>query len=113
MSDAIAWGKWRSFPNPGQEEYLFAPFGPGVYQLRRVSIDQDVYVGQSGNVAYRMSSLLPVTSGGCGGRKNRSLRDFVALHLQDIEYRTVACASKEDAAALEAHALSVHNCLFN
>ena len=93
------WSEWRCFPDPGAEGRLDAPFGPGVYELR--NCDQLVYVGESRTVAYRMTSLLPKSCGGAGTRKNRCLREYVAGHLRDIEYRTRACATKAEARRIE------------
>ena len=95
LSDIV---DWRRFPDPTKGEWLSAPFGPGVYELRLGS--EQVKVGKAKNVAYRMSSLVPQTWGS-GSRKNAELREFVWQHLEDIEYRCYACASEAEAAELE------------
>lgn len=33
------WSDWKSFPDPRKGEYLIAPFGSGVYQLRNTKVD--------------------------------------------------------------------------
>lgn len=94
------WSEWRPFPDPRNKGYLSAPFGPGVYQLRRKSTGELVLFGQSKNVAHRMTSLLPKPSGS-GTRRNQSKREYILEHLADIEYRTVPCATEQEAAQKE------------
>jgi len=78
------WSEWRPFPNPRRGDYLQAPFGPGVYELRHKSTGDLILFGQSKNVAWRMSSLLPAGLG-CGTRGNSEKRDYVRKHLADID----------------------------
>lgn len=92
------WSGWRRFPDPRCEGFLVAPFGPGCYELRNGG--QLVLVGIGNNVAYRMSSLLPKPLGR-GTRNNAAKRDYVLAHLGEIEYRTLACGSRREAAQLE------------
>lgn len=92
------WSKWRRFPNPRQRESLIAPFGPGCYELRKGA--QLVLYGKGENVASRMSSLLPVPFG-CGTRNNAGKRAYVLENLKEIEYRTLACYTIEEAAECE------------
>ena len=33
------WSDWKSFPDPRKGEYLYAPLGSGVYQLRNKKIN--------------------------------------------------------------------------
>jgi hypothetical protein len=93
--------QYRPFPNPRKAEYLHAPFGPGLYDLRRVSTKKPVLFGIGGNCAKRMTSLLPSDKGGSGSRNNSRKRNYVARHRNDIEYRTCALRTKEEAAELE------------
>ena len=95
------WSPWRPFPDPQRRSYLCAPFGWGVYDLRLRSTRQPIYCGKGDSVALRMVSLLPGEAGGHGTRNNRALRAFVHDHLSDLEYRTVACATRDDALNLE------------
>lgn len=94
------WSEWRQFPNPEKKEYLYAPFGPGVYQLRNRKTKQFVLFGESGHVAYRMTSLLPKPLGR-GSRDNSNKRENVLNNINDIEYRTIALDSKEMAKSFE------------
>jgi hypothetical protein len=99
------WSNWLPFPDPSQLGILCAPFGPGCYELRRRSSRELVLCGKGRNVAHRMTSLLLDKSGGAGVRNNLRKREYVGEHLADIDYRTVACASKEEAQHLETELL--------
>jgi hypothetical protein len=48
-----------------------------------------------------MASLLPAEHGGRGTRDNTAKRQYVATSILDIEYRTLACASSDEAQAIE------------
>ena len=97
------WSEWRLFPDPRQLGILVAPFGPGCYELR--DGEQLVLYGKSSHVAYRMTSLLP-KEWGCGTRNNRQKREYVFAHLGTIEYRTLACATADEATDQERRILS-------
>ncbi|MCO1335480.1 hypothetical protein MO867_14165 [Microbulbifer sp. OS29] len=60
---------WKSFPAPCNNDFLIAPFGPGVYDLRNKQAGQLILFGSSENCAHRMSRLLPEPLG-CGTRNN-------------------------------------------
>jgi hypothetical protein len=94
------WSKWRPFPDPLAEGILVAPIGPGVYELRNRKTDELVLVGESENVAWRMTSLLPPPLGK-GTRKNADKRKYVGAHLGSLEYRTHAFATKDAAEEFE------------
>lgn len=92
------WSEWRLFPDPRAAGILIAPIGPGCYELRHRT--QLVLFGKGNNVAYRMSSLLPPPQG-CGTRNNVDKRDYVLTHIAEIEYRTLACSSPQEADTVE------------
>ena len=71
--------KWLAFPDPRRYGEIRAPLGPGCYQLRRRSSGQLILFGKAGNVAARMSSLLPAPLG-TGTRRNSRKRDYVLEH---------------------------------
>lgn len=71
-----------------------------MYELRHHSTHELILVGYSKNVAYRMTSLLPEPLGR-GNRNNVAKRDYVLRHIDDIEYRTLACASASEAKSIE------------
>jgi predicted solute-binding protein len=79
---------------------LTAPFGPGCYEIRRSDTAQLVCFGIGGHVAQRMTSLLPVPLG-CGTRNNELKRKYIEENLPDIEYRTLPCATRNEAEQVE------------
>ncbi len=95
------WSSWQPFPDPRSGGYLSAPFGTGVYHLRLKggSIEYILY-GHSKNVAHRMSSLLPGPLG-TGTRRNDEKRQYVLVHIQNVEYRTLACNTVQEAKTVE------------
>jgi hypothetical protein len=92
------WSTWRHFPDPREGEVLIAPFGPGCYELRHG--EQPVLFGRGRHVAARMTSLLPQPLG-AGRRNNSNKRAYVLANIRDIEYRTAAVRTHEDAVELE------------
>lgn len=95
------WSPWRPFPNPRNRGLLTAPLGPGLYELRRCSTGRLILIGIGGNVADRMPSLLPENKGGASGRRNKLKRRYVSRYLSDIQYRTCATDSRDDALRIE------------
>lgn len=113
ISETANWSPWRPFPDPRIGGLLQAPFGPGVYELRRSKPEIEmVLAGIGGQVAARMSSLLP-SPYGCGTRNAGDKRDYVLDHIGEIEYRTLACTSREEAAAIERQMLAAQGYRFN
>jgi len=94
------WSEWCKFPDPRQRGMLTAPFGPGCYELRHSGSGKLILFGTGGNVAFRMTSLLPEPLGK-GTRNNETKRTYVLQHIENVEYRTLACANCEDAMARE------------
>jgi len=94
------WTPWHPFPDPRTGGILHAPLGPGVYDLRRISTEEPVLFGIGARCALRMTSLLPKPHG-AGTRNNSAKREYLLEHIEDIEYRTLPCATREDAAAIE------------
>ena len=89
------WSKWRNFPDPRKGEYLNAPIGFGLYQLKKVKSNEFILFGIGKNCAYRISSLLPLPYGQ-GTRNNNFKRDYVLENISDIQYRTLSFISKEN-----------------
>lgn len=104
------WSEWRRFPDPRQHGILTAPLGPGIYELRRENVL--VYCGSSGNVASRMSSLLPSPLG-CGTRNNRKLCDYVLENVGHLEYRTLPCDTSDEAKVHEGQLKQIGKYLFH
>ena len=95
-----SWSAWHRFPDPATGGILHAPIGPGCYELRNTTTDQLVLFGMSKAVAARMTSLLPAPNG-VGGRRNDKKRAYVREHRGVVEYRTLACASRDEAEEVE------------
>ncbi len=106
------WNEWKAFPNPKKREYLYAPFGPGVYQLRNKETGEFVLFGTGGHLALRMTSLLPEPYG-AGTRHNAGKREYVWKHIEKVEYRTIAFPSKETAKSFESLVKGKEDYLFN
>jgi len=92
------WSNWKSFPDPRKGDYLIAPLGSGVYQLRNTKCDKYVLFGTGKHLAHRMTSLLPKPFG--AGTRN-------------IEYRTISFIDSNDAKRFESYIKSVEQYLFN
>ena len=91
MGDSVEdweWSQWLPFPDPKDQGILMAPFGPGLYQLRNTETGEYVLFGKGKNLAYRMTSLLPLPFGQ-GTRNNNHKREYVLKNLINIKYRTV------------------------
>lgn len=106
------WSDWKSFPDPRKGEYLTAPLGSGVYQLRNKKNDKYVLFGTGTHLAYRMTSLLPKPFG-AGTRNNKDKRNYVLNHIQDIEYRTISFIDNRDAKLFEYYVKFAEEHLFN
>jgi len=106
------WTPWRPFPDPRTRGILSAPLGPGVYELRNRATGQLLICGIGANCAARMSSLLPAPLG-CGTRNNSDKRDYLRRQLRNIEYRTCACKTRAEAAAIERKLLAKATYRFN
>ncbi len=101
LGSAMAkWSRWRLFPDPRLQDYLTAPFGPGVYELRIKSTEEPLLFGKGNNCAARMSSLLP-SPHGTKTRNNEMKPSDVLQNLGDVEYRTFPCKSGDEAYARE------------
>ena len=83
------WTEWLPFPDPRQREYLYAPFGCGVYQLRNKRDGRYILFGSVRNLCHRMTSLLPAPLGS-GTRNNWQKREYVYNEIAFLEYRTIS-----------------------
>ncbi|GAB2769624.1 hypothetical protein [Salinimicrobium soli] len=115
MGDSVEdwdWSQWLPFPDPSDHGILRAPFGPGLYQLRNAKTGEYVVFGKGKNLAYRMTSLLPIPFGQ-GTRKNTRKRDYVLDNLINIKYRTVALKNTSKLKTLESELKNSQHYLFN
>ena len=101
------WSTWRPFPDPSKGDFLSAPFGPGVYELRRAGTRNLILIGMNKNCAYRMSSLIP-SPNGTGTRGNKEKREYVQKRIRKIEYRCIACDSTSSAREIETERLAAN-----
>lgn len=106
------WSDWKSFPDPRKGEYINAPLGSGVYQLRNKKTNGYVLFGTSKHLAHRMTSLLPKPHG-AGTRNNEDKQNYVLSNIQDIEYRTISFINNDDAKRFETYIKFVEQYLFN
>ncbi len=102
---------WKPFPNPQEKGFIYAPFGPGVYELRRCDTKELVLRGAGKNRALRMTSLLPDPLGQ-GSRNNQVKREYVMDNLHLLEYRCYATKTTEEAFTLETKLHREAPCLF-
>lgn len=112
MNDNNNWSEFSPFPSPLKQEYLLAPFGAGVYELKNVKTKELIYVGEGANTAYRMSSLLPEPHG-AGTRNNSSLRKYIFENINDVHYRTLSCIDKATAKQIQDKMIVKNKYLFN
>jgi hypothetical protein len=94
------WSEWAPFPNPRDRGVLAAPLGAGCYEIRHRGSGELVLFGMAGHVAARMTSLLPPPYG-TGTRRNDKKRKYILRNLADLEYRTLACATRTEAVQCE------------
>lgn len=111
-SNILSWSEWRPFPLSTKGKALEAPTGPGVYELRHKSTGELIKAGESKTVAKRMKSLLPPPYG-TGTRNNLGLKNYILAHIADIEYRTLACDTKDDAKHIQDELLAGRRYVFN
>ncbi|MFW5879199.1 MAG: hypothetical protein ACOCUV_00085 [bacterium] len=98
--EKLNWSDWKKFPDPRKGEYLSAPFGFGVYQLKNTETDEFILFGKGNNCAYRMSSLLPIPLG-TSGRNAEDKKEYIFENLQQIFYRTMAFDNEEEMLKVE------------
>ena len=74
---------WQLFPNPEEGGILYAPIGPGVYELRSRKEGKLMLIGRSEHVVYRMTSLLPPPHG-AGHQCNTAKQDYILENLEQF-----------------------------
>jgi len=86
------------------------PIGSGVYWLRNLTTDEEVFIGASDHVAQYMPTMLHSPS----SRANRHepLKEYLAKNISAIDYRTAPCATKRQALELEVRLRAENTCLF-
>jgi hypothetical protein len=90
------WTDWRPFPDPRLGQLLVAPFGPGVFDLRIKSSEENILFGVCQSVASRMTTLIPHDIK-TPKYASSSRRRFLVSSLALLEYRTISCRTRADA----------------
>ncbi len=92
-----SWVNWKPYPNPDNGGHIDAPIGPGVFEVRHTGTGEQIAFAHSGNVAQTLAVLMP--------RPARGLRVLFArkrprYRNEDLEYRTCAATSLDEARAM-------------
>lgn len=90
-----AWSTWKRFPNAQSGDFVEAPIGPGVYEVRHSDTGELIAFGHAGNVANAIADLKVDGGGSSWSRIFR--RDNPMPQVNSLEYRTCATASRADA----------------
>ena len=112
MNNNLEWTEWKKFPDPRKGDYLLAPFGSGVYQLKNTITNELILFGSGKNIAYRMTSLLPEPFGR-GTRNNMNKRKYILDNIKNIEYRTIAILDEIEMKVFEKNIKLLKNHLFD
>lgn len=89
------WSAWKRFPDVQVGGLVEAPIGPGVYEVRHTQTGRVVAFGHSRNVANAIGDLK--INGGVSPLARFFGREPLVSHVNDLEYRTYAAASRADA----------------
>ena len=105
------WSNWKRFPDAQLGESLQAPIGPGIYEVRHAASGDVIAFDHSGQVASALSELMPDGSASLWWRFRH--RGQVALRSRDLEYRTCATATKDEARLIAARLSERRHSAFN
>jgi hypothetical protein len=92
-----SWATWKPFPNPEIGGHIDAPIGPGVFEVRHTGTGAQIAFAHSGNVAHSLAILLPKPASGLRLLFARKRPDYRS---EDLEYRTCAASSLDEARAM-------------
>lgn len=106
------WTKWKSLPSPENAKNIEGPIGPGVYQIRNTKRGENIQFGIGVACQSRMKSLFPKPFG-TGTRNNEGKRIYILNNWKDLEYRTFATNTREEAKKIEDQIKAEKNHLFN
>lgn len=115
MSDILNhenWSEWKTFPDPRKQEYIFVPFGLGIYQLINKFTDEYVLFGKGQNVAHTFTTLLSPPLG-TGSLINKEKQDYVLSHLVNIQYRSITFETELEMRDFEYKLMSLNIHIFN
>jgi hypothetical protein len=88
------WTSWKRFPDAHSGGLVEAPIGPGVYEVRHVDTGEVIAFGHSGSVANAIGEL---KINGKAGVWAKLFHRSASIPVNDLEYRTVATASRSEA----------------
>lgn len=108
----IEWSEWRAMPSPENCRLIKGPEGSGVYQIRNKKTNEFIQFGESKTCQKRMKSFFPKPYG-VGTRNNEIKRNYVLNHWHELEYRTIATKSKEEAVIIDRFLKSLNIHKFN
>jgi hypothetical protein len=108
----ITWSNWKKMPSPESCRQIEGPDGPGIYQVRNCISNQFIQFGIGVACRKRMKSLFPEPFGS-GKRNNSGKRDYILKNWKNLEYRTAATRTREEAKRLEDEIKREKNHLFN
>jgi hypothetical protein len=111
MIEQATWQAWRPLPDIESGGSFTAPYSAGVYWLRNRVTGEDVCIGASRNVSYRMTCLLPMPIGR-PTPETRALWHYVLARAAEIDYSTIACSTPQEAVALGARLRAERRCRF-
>jgi hypothetical protein len=94
------WAAWKFFPDPRSGEYLDAPFGPGVFEVRDIETGEQVAFAPSRNVARSLATLMPPSRSGLRALFPHRTRLMHPGH--ELEYRTRPARTIREAKAIVA-----------
>ena len=106
------WTDWKPMPSPETCRTIVAPSGPGVYQIRDKTTKQLIQFGIGVECQKRMKSLFPEPYG-VGRRNNSNKRSHILMNWKQLEYRTMATNTREEAVLIERELKAANNHLFN
>lgn len=98
--EELSWTKWKPVPSPDICRSIEGPTGSGVYQIRNKITKEFIQFGESQNCQKRMKSFFPKPFG-TGTRNNEGKRIYILNNWKDLEYRTIATSTKEEAVAID------------
>src|SRR3954451_16684251 len=89
------WTGWKRFTDAQGAEFVDAPAGPGVYEVRHTLTGRVVAFGHARNVSAALDELR--RNGGVGTFARLFRRQLPASRVSDLEYRVCAASTRSEA----------------
>jgi hypothetical protein len=106
------WSGWKLIPSPEKCRNIEGPKGPGVYQVKNRKTGEFIQFGESMTCQKIMKSLFPKPYG-TGTRNNGEKRDYLLMQWENLDFRTIATNSKEEAVKIDRYLKSLNIHKFN